>query len=127
MLRSAGYPLIFLAMFSLFGGHWAALQTVAWTGMLIEYSKNATFVDAVSKTFGGEAPCSMCRSIESEKAKESRLPSVVKSDKKFDAFPIRPGEATPLPPVKEFSYGPVSDETACLRPNSPPAPVPIVA
>lgn len=127
MLRVAGYPLIVLAMFTIAGGHWAALQTVAWTGMLIEYSKDATFTEAVAKTFGGNAPCKMCKTIEAGKEKESRLPTVVKSDKKSEAFPVREALVTPLPAAENFSYAPVSNETACLRPSSPPAPVPIAA
>ena len=67
MLRATGYPLIFLAMFSIAGGHWAVLQSVAWAGMLVEFSKNSNLGAAVSKTFSGKAPCKMCMAIEAGK------------------------------------------------------------
>lgn len=45
------------------GGHWAALQGVAWTGMLIEYTSESSLREGVRKTFDGENPCSMCVAI----------------------------------------------------------------
>lgn len=127
MFRATGYPLIFLAMFSIAGGHWTVLQSVAWAGMLIEYSKNSNLGAAVEKTFSGKAPCKMCVSIEAGKQKESRLPASVKADKKIDKFLSRATESAPPPAAKPFSYAPVSDETASLLPSPPPAPVPIAA
>ena len=52
------------------GAHWAFLQTVAWTGMLYTYSKQAGFAQAVSMTFDGEHPCSLCKAIQEGKAEE---------------------------------------------------------
>ncbi|MFO1512170.1 MAG: hypothetical protein U1F83_04525 [Verrucomicrobiota bacterium] len=52
------------------GLHWAVLQTVAWTGMLITYSRDASFTEAVSKTFDGEHPCPMCKIIKKGRAEE---------------------------------------------------------
>jgi len=127
MLRATGYPLLFLAMFSIAGGHWAVLQSVAWTGMLIEYSQNGSIGSAVLKTFGGKAPCQMCRTIEDGRQKESKLPATVKADQKIDKFLERSVREVPLPPEAHFSYPPVVDETASARPASPPPPVPIAA
>src|SRR5258708_6190788 len=56
MLRVIGLPFMALAMFSIAGGHWAVLQTVAWAQMLRDYSKDATVTEAVAKTFSGDAP-----------------------------------------------------------------------
>jgi hypothetical protein len=127
MLRRTGYPLIFLAMFSIAGGHWAVLQTVAWTGMALTYSQGSSLAAALTKTFSGKAPCKMCCAIEAGKQKESRLPATVKADKKLDKFLARSVRAVPLPPEEKFSYPPVFDEAASARPASPPAPVPIAA
>ena len=52
------------------GLHWALLQTVAWTGMIISYSRDASFTEAVSKTFDGEHPCPMCKMIKKGRAEE---------------------------------------------------------
>lgn len=52
------------------GLHWAFLQTVAWTGMLVSYAQQGTFAEAVSKTFDGEHPCTMCKVIQQGRAAE---------------------------------------------------------
>ena len=127
LLRLTGYPLLFLAMFSIAGGHWAVLQTVAWTGMVIEYSKDSPLATALIKTFSGKAPCKMCHTIEAGKEQESRLPATVKADKKIDKFLARPGRTVPLPAESKVSYPPNVDEVAFAIPSSPPAPVPISA
>ena len=122
----AGYPLIFLTMFSIAGGHWAVLQTVAWTGMVIEYSRESPLAAALTKTFSGKAPCKMCKAIEVGKEKESRLPATVKADKKIDKFLARAVQPAPLPAAGNYFYPPV-EGAASARPTSPPAPVPIGA
>ena len=38
------------------GAHWAVLQSVAWTGMVISYSQNAPLTEALQKTFDGDYP-----------------------------------------------------------------------
>ena len=54
------------------GLHWALLQTVAWTGMLITYSRDASFKTAVAKTFDGEHPCPLCKAIKKGRAEEKK-------------------------------------------------------
>jgi hypothetical protein len=125
MFRLTGYPLLFLAMFSIAGGHWAVLQAVAWTGMAIEYSRDSSLAAALTKTFSGKAPCKMCKTIEAGKEKESRLPATVKADKKIDKFLARSRSSAPVPPARNYLYPPVIDDAASMRPASPPAPVPI--
>lgn len=127
MLRVTGYPLIFLAMFSIAGGHWAVLQSVAWAGMIIEYSKNSTLGAAMTRTFSGKSPCEMCKAIEVGKQKEDRLPASVKAEIKIEKFLVWGRQGTPHPTAKGFSYGPLSDEPAFARSTSPSKPVPITA
>ncbi len=127
LLRLTGYPLLFLAMFSIAGGHWAVLQTVAWTGMVIEYSKDSPVAAALIKTFSGRAPCKMCHTIEAGKEKESRLPATVKADKKIDKFLVRSVREIPMPPPAQFAYPPIVDAMVSMRSASPPEPVPRAA
>jgi len=54
------------------GLHWALLQTVAWTGMLISYSRDASFKEAVGKTFDGKHPCPLCKAIKKGRAEEKQ-------------------------------------------------------
>ncbi len=47
----------------LVGGHWGMLQVVAWTGMVITYSRDASLGEAVRKTFDGDHPCALCNEV----------------------------------------------------------------
>ena len=46
-----------LALFMIAGGHWAMLQSVAWAGMVKDFSRTGTIAEAVTKTFDGKHPC----------------------------------------------------------------------
>ena len=52
------------------GLHWALFQAVAWTGMLITYSSDASLKEALVKTFDGRHPCSLCKVIRKGRAEE---------------------------------------------------------
>jgi hypothetical protein len=58
------------------GGHWAILQSVAWVGMAVTYSKDASLSVALKKTFDGQHPCQLCKAVaegkQAEKKKEAR-------------------------------------------------------
>jgi hypothetical protein len=127
MFRRLGVAMVCLAVFSIAGGHWAALQTVAWARMLAAYSQSTPLGVALWKTFSGEDPCSMCRAIEKGKADETRLPAVAKDMKKIDGMARREMAAAPLPREDRFSYPPIAEASLSLLPSSPPAPVPIAA
>jgi hypothetical protein len=45
------------------GADWGALQSVAWTRMLAENLRTASFAEAVVRTFDGQHPCSICKVI----------------------------------------------------------------
>jgi hypothetical protein len=55
--------LTWLMLMFLVGGHWGMLQVMAWTGMVISYSRDASFAEALSMTFDGEHPCAFCHEI----------------------------------------------------------------
>ena len=46
------------------GAPWALLQSVAWVGMLVRYSQETTFRQAVAMTFDGKHPCKLCRLVQ---------------------------------------------------------------
>jgi hypothetical protein len=56
--------LTWLMLAMLVGGHWGMLQVVAWSSMLISYSQDATFAEAWDKTFSGEHPCAICKTVD---------------------------------------------------------------
>ncbi|HUJ11483.1 MAG TPA: hypothetical protein VL171_15830 [Verrucomicrobiae bacterium] len=61
------------------GGHWALLQSVAWTSMFVRFSSDGSFSEALSKTFDGQHPCCLCKLIQKgrglEKKQERREPN----------------------------------------------------
>lgn len=67
------------------GLHWALLQTVAWTGMIVSYSQGASLKEAISKTFDGKHPCCLCKVIQQGRADEKKQESQqVKPGSKLD-------------------------------------------
>ena len=73
MFRKLGLVCAALALFSIAGGHWAVLQSVAWAEMLHDYSqRNGSIAAAVEQTFDGQHPCALCQEIQVAKAKERK-------------------------------------------------------
>jgi hypothetical protein len=54
------------------GLQWLVLQSFAWTTMLIENSKHAPLGQAISKTFDGAHPCSVCHFVNHHKNSEKK-------------------------------------------------------
>lgn len=46
------------------GLHWAVIQGIAWTTMLVSYSQSDGLIQAVTKTFDGQHPCPLCEAVE---------------------------------------------------------------
>ncbi len=60
----------FFAGIHLLGGHWLALQMVAWIGMFAVNSQDVPLSTALEKTFNGKHPCPLCHAVESGREKE---------------------------------------------------------
>ena len=67
-----GHVLLILALLAATGGHWAVLQTVAWTNMLADNLRTQSFGAAIARTFDGQHPCSMCKAISQGKKAEKK-------------------------------------------------------
>jgi len=52
--------------------HWIVLQSLAWTTMLIDYSKRAPLCRAIAQTFDGAHPCSLCHVVNKGKSSEKK-------------------------------------------------------
>jgi hypothetical protein len=59
--------LVVLALVLSIGGHWAFLQSVAWVGMAVTYSKDASLSQALEKTFDGHHLCKLCKIVRAGK------------------------------------------------------------
>jgi hypothetical protein len=109
------------------GLHWTALQSVAWTSMLLQRIQAAPFMEALRTTFDGEHPCQLCLVVREGKAAEHRDPTapvpLSKLVLKLDLFlssssplpGIEPGTALPVE-VRRFAFPSRSD------PPVPPPP-----
>jgi hypothetical protein len=67
-----GHALLIVALLAATGGHWALLQTVAWTNMLAENLQTCSVSAAVTKTFDGNHPCRLCKQIAAGKKSEKK-------------------------------------------------------
>lgn len=63
---------VVLALLASVGGHWAVLQSVAWTQMLVERTSGESFTRALETTFDGAHPCALCKRIADGKQKEQQ-------------------------------------------------------
>ncbi|MGH8094119.1 MAG: hypothetical protein ACREIF_11705 [Chthoniobacterales bacterium] len=52
-----------LAIFLSSGGHWVALQSIAYTRMLVQFAEKDPLGTAVKKAFDGQHSCSLCPKI----------------------------------------------------------------
>lgn len=118
VLRKASRLIVILALLANIGGHWALLQSVAWTRMIIERTRADSFTTAVQTTLDGAHPCDLCKRITAGKQHEQqpeKAPLNVKVDLLCERriiaiappsepviFPSRLAEGTPraeCPPV----------------------------
>ena len=72
VLRKASRLVVILALLASIGGHWALLQSVAWTRMIIERTHADSFATAVQTTLDGAHPCDLCKRITEGKQNEQQ-------------------------------------------------------
>ena len=104
------------------GLHWTVLQSIAWTGMIISYSSNVSFKEAVAKTFDGKHPCSLCKAIAKGQAGEKQQDTQSKSSSKQDFGLVWQAMRFNLDFDQERI--PVFDFSGVARGNEPPKPRP---
>jgi len=121
VLHCIGRIATIVALCCAIGLHWLALQSVAWTTMLIEHSKGASLCQAIVQTFDGAHPCSLCHAV--NKGKNSEKKSDLQSPTpKIDMICVT--RATRLSPLfAPFEY-PVRGFSSFERRPSPLVPPP---
>ena len=79
-----------VALVAATGGHWAVLQSVAWTTMLATNLRTGSFEEAVAKTFDGQHPCKLCDVVSAGKKSEKRteFPTLAKKLEFISARPV---------------------------------------
>ncbi len=71
IFRFTGTTAALVAVLATMGGHWMFLQSVAWSRMIVEYSSSYGLTEGLSRTFDGDHPCPMCKSIEQAKVRDT--------------------------------------------------------
>jgi hypothetical protein len=94
--------LVILCVVQLVGGHWAALQSVAWVQMVISYSQQETLADALEKTFDGEHPCHLCTIVKQGQAAQDEQ-EMVKNITQLEAVLV-PALILPAPHPAVYDY-----------------------
>jgi len=56
------------------GMHWALLQGIAWTGMLISFASEGAVIEAVQKTFDGQHGCALCHKVKEGRNSGQEMP-----------------------------------------------------
>jgi len=72
MFCCAGRIVTISALCFSIGLHWIALQSLAWTTMVIDYSKRGPLCQAIAQTFDGAHPCSLCNVVSKGKNSEKK-------------------------------------------------------
>jgi len=123
-MRTLGRVATILALCLSLGFHWLALQSVAWTTMLVSNARRVPLSEAVAKTFDGAHPCDLCHAVAEGKTSEKKsqvIPTAAKIDlicvtRIFTWLPPWVGYEYEREPffLSEFSLAPPSPPPRCL-------------
>ena len=120
VLKRIGRIIVLFAAVQILGGHWAALQSVAWIGMLAEYARGENLISAIEKTFDGAHPCGLCKVVKTGRDEEQKQ-QVVKMIVKLDAVLAAVGQLVEPPASgREFFVRVSFAATRSLAPPTPP-------
>jgi hypothetical protein len=72
VVRCIARAVTIFALCCAIGLHWFALQSLAWTTMIIDYSKRAALCQAITQTLDGAHPCSLCHVVNAGKNSEKK-------------------------------------------------------
>jgi hypothetical protein len=102
LMRTIGSGLCLVAVLATLGGHWLALQSVAWGRMLAEFSRTESIGNAFRMTFDGKHSCPLCRQVQQgaqqEKQDQEKHPWV-KAENQLELFFEMKGTLVPAAPA----------------------------
>ena len=121
VFRWLGRAVTIFALCCAIGLHWLTLQSIAWTSMIIDYSKQDSICHAIAKTLDGAHPCSLCHVVNAGKNSEKKS-DLQSPTRKIDMIcGLR--TTSLLHPFVPFEYAARDFSFEELR-RSPPAPPP---
>ena len=106
------------------GLHWAFLQSVAWTTMLVNNLTANPVSTAIERTFDGEHPCPLCKAIAKGRKAEKKTDTLI-SLKKLEALNQSAGLLIAAPAAYPRIEG--RQSFAATVPTPPPTPPPRAA
>ena len=116
--------LVALGLVLSIGLHWPLLQSVAWLNMIVSFSKEQGFQQAVVTTFSGKRPCKLCQLVrDGQKAEKKQTKEI--TSKKFDLFAVTTAPFLFDKPISHHYAEPLRILT--VRPSAPVSPPPDVA
>jgi hypothetical protein len=118
--RLAKFILV-LALTCSIGLHWAFFQSLAWTSMLADNLRRDSLAQAVTHTFDGRHPCSLCQAIAAGKKSEKKSESAPHF--KALEFPPAPKNFVLTIPAR-FGFPARADIVAESLSETPPTPPP---
>lgn len=106
------------------GMHWALLQGIAWTGMLISFAREGAVIEAVEKTFDGQHGCALCAKVKEGRESDEGQPKQTGQSlaKKIDAVLVEMSRLV-APSAEQMSFA-VMRETMEPRNELPETPPP---
>jgi hypothetical protein len=119
--RQAGKWVVILALTFSVGGHWAALQSLAWMNMVARYAQTDSWAVALQKTFDGQHPCNLCKLVAHGKQSEKKPDIPGKTVKIEFSVPDKQVFLLPPPPLASLNPG---SEWLPDRVEAPPTPPP---
>ena len=121
MLTRLSRIVLAVALAAAIGLHWALLQSIAWTGMVVSRAHTSSLKAALAKTFDGKHPCSLCKQIEQGKRSEKQSDREIEG-KNLDFIGDHQNFVFAAP--TRFHLLPSFDASAVSRSTRPPAPPP---
>ena len=121
MRKSASHLISALVLVFALGLHWGLLQTVAWVGMVARFSASQPLSTAITRTFEGKSPCSLCKVVEKGKRNQPKTvaPEPGQSLDLLLALPGRLVFSAPFPQNPQ-----TGDPVWRVRLSQPPIPPP---
>src|SRR5467141_4067274 len=71
-MSKPGKTIVLMMLTISVGFHWTLLQSIAWVGMVVNYSQSNSIKVALRKTFDGQHPCQVCHTVASGKKSERK-------------------------------------------------------
>ena len=124
MKRAASTALVLLIGAVLCGGQLGLLQAIGWASMLVSRTQSGSLASAVSTTFDGQHPCTICHFVKDQAGKDGGAlgADLVKQIKKVEllltetVYPL----STPTESLLVEQPSPNDRDGLALTPPTPP-------